>query len=269
MRLAGRKKYVARGGTLKECLSVCFLSTKKWRTVSAIYSCSWYILSSVHGSSNRGPKSLSPSSFQVVLSGIFVTATWKQPIYQCSHIQNKISNDTYTYLIRHSLFYTIHTCMWVTALEFEKQCTHLLKLIFKNLMFSSREVRVKEDLPPYVEALGAKGLWGLAVILRLSPTSPTVFPGLRGSQLLFCSHLPFKISVPLVFQQEIYVPGIGTVFDDEVAQEVKVPASKPDNLSSVSETNTVEEENWFPWVFIWPWYTCLGTHMPIHMYTCT
>lgn len=189
-------------------------------------SCCHDILPSVPGASNSGLKSPCPSSFQSILLGIFVRATWKQPIYQCSHIQNKPSNDTYTYLIRHFLAYTIHTYIWATALPFEKQCTHLPKLVFKNLMFSSQEVMQQPEWKEFNSICIDQGLKSLAIILRLSPTGPTVFPTVGGSW-----HFLFSPSLQICSSLGVSTGKAGfreQGYGDEVAQEVKAPASKPE-----------------------------------------
>lgn len=191
-------------------------------------SCCHDILPSVPGASNSGLKSPCPSSFQSILLGIFVRATWKQPIYQCSHIQNKPSNDTYTYLIRHFLSYTIHTYIWATALPFEKQCTHLPKLVFKNLMFSSQEVMQQPEWKEFNSICIDQGLRSLAIILRLSPTGPTVFPTVGGPW-----HFLFSPSLQICSSLGVSTGKAGfrdteQGYGDEVAQEVKAPASKPE-----------------------------------------
>lgn len=103
------------------------------------------------------------------------------------------------------------------------------------------------DLPPYTAALRAKRihrhrLRGLAVIPRLSPQGP-VFPVLRGPWPPFILTFFSKFQFLCCFNRKCGFQGYGTVFDDEVPQEVEAPASESDNLSLVSETNMAEGGN--------------------------
>lgn len=39
---------------------------------------------------------------------------------------------------------------------------------------------------------------------------------------------------------------------NEMSQQVKAPATKSDDLSSIHKTQMVEEANWLPQVALWP-----------------
>ena len=54
-----------------------------------------------------------------------------------------------------------------------------------------------------------------------------------------------------------------------MAQQVKVPAAKPDDLSSNSQIYMVEGENQLLKVSLWPSLMLYGVCMPVHACECT